>query len=54
MPHPWKFEARLDVALNSLNLVDSIPAHGRGWNEMILKVPSNPDHFMILSFYHNS
>lgn len=54
MPHSWKFKARLDVALSNLNVVDSIPAHGRGWNEMILKVTSNPNHFVILRFYHNS
>lgn len=54
MPSPWKFKARLEVALSNLNLVHSIPAHGRGWNEMTLKVPYNPNHFVILRFCHNS
>jgi len=30
-------------------LVEGVPAHGRGgWNSMIFKVPSNPNHSMIL------
>lgn len=30
-------------------LVEGTPAHGRGdWNLMIVKVPSNPNHSMIL------
>jgi len=33
-----------------MSLVGAVPAHAGGWNEMICKVPSNPNHSMILCF----
>jgi len=44
------FKARLDGA-QTPGLVEDVPADGRGgWNQMIFKVPSNPNHSMILWF----
>jgi len=42
------FKARLDGAVSNLVLREvSLPIAG-GWNYMILKVPSSPNHSMIL------
>ena len=42
------FKARLDGAVSNLVLREvSLPIAG-GWNCMILKVPSSPNHSMIL------
>ena len=42
------FKARLDGALSTLVWwKGSLPMAG-GWNEMIFKVPSNPNHSVIL------
>lgn len=32
--------------------VEGVPAHGGCWNEMVFKVPSNPNHFVILTYEH--
>ena len=45
VPSLEAFKARLDEALS---LVKGVPAYSRGWNYMILRVPSNPNHSMIL------
>jgi len=42
--------ARLDGAVSTLVYREvSLPIAG-GWNYVILKVPSNPNHFMLLCF----
>jgi len=42
------FKARLDGALSTLVWwKGSLPVAG-GWNEMVCKVPSNPNHSMIV------
>ena len=44
------FKARLDGAVSNLVWWEvSLPIAG-GWNEVISKVPSNPNHSMILCF----
>ena len=43
-------KARLDGAVSNLVYREvSLPIAG-GWNYVILKVPSNPNHFMLLCF----
>jgi len=42
------FRTGLDGALSTLGLVEGGPAHSRGWNEMVYKVPSNPNHSMMI------
>jgi len=56
MPHPSVevLKARLDGALGSLGWSEmwklaALPVAG-GWSFMILEVPSNPNHFMILRY----
>ena len=36
------------ASLEESGIVEGVPAHGRGWNEMIFKVPSNPNGSGIL------
>lgn len=38
----------LHVDLDQPGLVGGVPAHGRGWHEINFKVPSSPNHSMIL------
>jgi len=47
------FKARLHGALGSLSWWVTILPTAQGWNWMILKVPSNPNHPMILWFYNS-
>ena len=48
VPSLEAFKARLDGAVSNLVWWEaSLPIAG-GWNEMVLKVPSNPNHSMIL------
>ena len=48
VPSLQAFKARLDEALSNLVYREvHLPTAG-GWNYMILKVPSNPTHSMIL------
>lgn len=44
------------MGLNGPDIVEGAPAFGRrgGWNEMIFKVPDNPNHSMILGFYDST
>ena len=47
VPSLGAFKARLDGALGILSwFVAALPTAG-GWNWMIFKVPSNPNHSMI-------
>jgi len=45
------FKARLDGALSTLVWWKMSLLMARGWNQMISKVPSNPNHSVILWFY---
>jgi len=48
VPSLEAFKARLDGAVSNLVLREvSLPIAG-GWNEMVLKVPSNTNHSVIL------
>lgn len=38
----------LHVGFDQPRLVGSVPAYGRGWNEINFKVPSTPKQSMIL------
>jgi len=42
------FKARLDGALSTLGWGKMSLLMAGGWNQMIFKVPSNPNHSMIL------
>jgi len=42
------FKARLDGALSTLGWWKMSLLMAEGWNQMIYKVPSNPNHSMIL------
>ena len=42
------FKARLDGALSNLTYWKVFLPMAGGWNQMIFKVPSKPDHSMIL------
>jgi len=43
------FQWSCSEAFEQPGLVEGVPAHGRGgWNQMIYKVPSKPNHSMIL------
>jgi len=42
------FKARMDGALSTLGWWKMSLPMARGWNQMIFKVPSNPNHSMIL------
>ena len=46
------FSARLDGAVSNLVLREVSLPIGGGWNWVILKVPSNPNYYMILRFYN--
>jgi len=47
-PTPEAFKARLDVAVSNLVYREvSLPKAG-GWSQMIFKVPSSPNHSVIL------
>jgi len=48
------FKARLDGALSNLVWWKMSLLMAGGWNQMILKVPSNPYHSMILISWPNS
>ena len=47
VPHPWKPKARLDGPLEA-ELVGDCPAHGRVLELGEFKVPSIPNHSVIL------
>ena len=48
VPSLGALQARLDGAVSNLGWREvSLPIAG-GWNEVILKVPSNPNHPMVL------
>lgn len=47
-PFPESVQGQDGGGFQQPGLVESIPAHGRGWNEMVFKVPSNPDLSLIL------
>jgi len=52
VPSLEAFKARLDGAMSNLVWWKvSLLMAGGAWNEMIFKVPSNPNHTMILWFY---
>jgi len=51
-PLPGSVQGQVGWGFEQPGLVEDVPAHGRGgWNQMIFKVPSKPNHSMILWFY---
>jgi len=48
-PLPGSVQGQVGWSSEHPGLVEGVPAHGRGvWNQMIFKVPSNPNHSVIL------
>jgi len=48
MPHPWRCSKLAGWGFGQPDLVRGVPTCGRGWNWMGFKVPSNPNHIVIL------
>jgi len=48
MPHPWKCQGQDGCGFEQPGLVEDVPAHSRRLEQVIFKVPSNPNHSMIL------
>ena len=50
-PLPGSVQGQVGWSSEQPGLVEDVPAQGKeGWNRMIFKVPSNPNHSMILWF----
>jgi len=51
LPPPWRCSSPGLMGLWATCLVEAVHAHGKGWNYMTFKDPSNPNHSMNLWFY---
>jgi len=47
-PLPGSVQSHTGWGFEQPGLVDRVPACGRGWNQMIFKVPSNPNHSVMI------
>ena len=48
LPPPGRVQGQVGRGSEHPALVEGVPAHGEGRNEMLCKVPSDPNHSMIL------
>lgn len=44
----WKRDGNVQVGRGCEHPEGGVPANSRGWNEMILRVPSDPNHPLVI------